>query len=231
MLPSGFSVTLVEPEYPVNVGHVARLMKNFGATKLFLVRPKVDLSVASIYASHGAGILDSAERTSLNDVRKRHEILIATTAIRARRRSNVLRRSIRPEKAASLIRGARSASLVLGRDTTGLTNDEIKRCDIVTTIDTGTTYTTLNVSHAAAIMLYLVAHNKLGARTVRRRSRDLFADQLHELAVAAKFQRHKRAGLREAIKHMTTTSQLSEKELFMMTGIFRKAIQAMRDKK
>lgn len=231
MVPSNFSVTLIEPEYPVNVGHIARLMKNFGVRKLFLVRPKVDLSVASIYASHGADILDSAERTSLNDVRKRHEILIATTAIRARRRSNVLRRSIRPEIAASLIRGARSASLVLGRDTTGLTNEEIKRCDVVTTIDTGTTYTTLNVSHTAAIMLYLVSKNKSGARTVRRRSRDLFAEQLHELAVAAKFQKHKRPGLREAVKHLATTSQLSERELFLMTGIFRKSIQTISKKR
>ncbi len=231
MVLPNFSVTLVEPEYPVNVGHVARLMKNFGVTKLFLVRPKVDLSVASIYASHGADVLDSAERTSLNDVRKRHDLLVATTAIRARRRANVVRRSIRPEKAASLIRGARSASLVLGRDTTGLTNEEIKRCDIVTTIDTGTAYTTLNVSHAAAIMLYLVAKNKSSPMTVRRRSRDLFAEQLHELVDAAKFQKHKRPGLSEAVKHIAVTSQLSERELFLMTGIFRKATQVIRGKK
>ena len=231
VVPSNFSVTLVEPEYPINLGYIARLMKNFGVAKLYLVKPKVDLSVASIYASHGVDILDSAEKTNLSDVRKRHELLVATTAIRARKKANVVRRSMRPEDAASFIRGAESSSLVLGRDSTGLMNEEIKKCDILTTIDTGTSYTTLNVSHAAAIMLYLVARDKPSARTVRRRSRDLFAEQLYELAIAAKFQKHKRAGLSEAVKRIATTSQVSEKELFLMTGILRKAFQTISERK
>ncbi len=229
LVPLNFSVTLIEPEYPVNVGYIARLMKNFGVGKLYLVRPKVDLSVASIYASHGMDILHSAERTSLKDVRRRHDLLVATTAISARRRANVARRSIRPESAASLIRGAKSASLVLGRDSTGLKNEEIKECDLVTTIHTGTAYATLNVSHAAAIMLYLVAKDKSSARTPHRRPRDLFAEHLYELALAGKFQKHKRPGLKEAVKRIAATSQVSEKELFLMTGIFRKAVQRLNE--
>ena len=231
VVPSNLSITLVEPEYPINVGYIARLMKNFGLEKLYVVKPKVDLSVASIYASHGVDILESAERTNLNDVRRRHELLVATTAIRARKKANVVRRSIRPEDAASFIRGAKSASLVLGRDSTGLKNEEIKKCDIVTTIHTGTAYPTLNVSHAAAIMLYLVVRDKSTTRTVRRHPRDLFAEQLYELAVAARFQKHKRGGLSEAVRRIATTSQVSEKELFLMTGIFRKAARTISEKK
>ena len=62
VLPRGVSVTLVEPRGPVNVGHVARLVRNFGVEKLYLVDPKVDLSVAAVYASHAAEVLD-ANRT------------------------------------------------------------------------------------------------------------------------------------------------------------------------
>ena len=77
VLPKGVSVTLVEPRGPVNVGHVARLMQNFGVEKIYLVKPKVDLSVASMYASHASQVLDSALVTSFEKVRKENELLVA----------------------------------------------------------------------------------------------------------------------------------------------------------
>ncbi|MDA4128440.1 MAG: hypothetical protein OK422_03125 [Thaumarchaeota archaeon] len=218
------SVALVEPEYPVNVGYVARLLKNFGVPKLYFINAKIDLSVASIYASHGADVLDSAECVDFGELRRRHELLVATSAVRARRKGNVVRRSVRLEKAASYVRASRSASLVLGRDTTGLTNEEIKLCDIVTTVDTGAPYNTLNVSHAAAIMLYLIYRGRLRSRIPSKESRDIFGRQLYDLALATGFRKHKRIGLKQAIKRIAATSQLTEQELFLMTGIFRKAI-------
>ena len=61
MLPKGVSVTLVAPRYPVNLGHVARLVRNFGVERLYLVNPRVDISVAAVYASHASDVLDDAE--------------------------------------------------------------------------------------------------------------------------------------------------------------------------
>src|SRR5215471_6338451 len=87
MIPSGVSVTLVEPRGPVNVGHVARLSQNFGIRKLYLVTPKVDMSVAAVYASHASSVLDEAIVTTFKQVREEHELLVATTAVKARRKS------------------------------------------------------------------------------------------------------------------------------------------------
>src|SRR5256712_10160565 len=101
------SITLVEPEYPVNVGYVARLAKNFGVRRIFFVNPKVDLSAASIYAAHGADVLDRAETIGFRDLRRIHDLLVATTAIRARRKGNLVRKWIRPERAASYLRYAK----------------------------------------------------------------------------------------------------------------------------
>ena len=151
------SITLVEPEYPVNVGYVARLAKNFGVRRIFFVNPKVDLSAASIYAAHGADVLDRAETIGFRDLRRIHDLLVATTAIRARRKGNLVRKVMRPERAASYLRSAKSSSLVLGREATGLRNDEIRFCDVVTSVDTGTEYPTMNVSHSLAILLYLAS--------------------------------------------------------------------------
>ncbi|MCP8316808.1 MAG: hypothetical protein H3Z51_08110 [archaeon] len=52
------SVALVEPVYEVNVGHIARVMKNFGLEELLLINPKVDLIKARKFASHGVDILE-----------------------------------------------------------------------------------------------------------------------------------------------------------------------------
>ena len=66
MRPLGnLSVTVVGAEYPVNLGYTARVMKNFGVRRLYLVDPKVDMRAASVYASHGADVLKDAEVVTL----------------------------------------------------------------------------------------------------------------------------------------------------------------------
>ena len=228
MIPDGASVTLVEPSYPVNVGHAARLVKNFGVKKLYLVKPKVDISVAAVYASHASDVLDRAIVTTLERVRKENELLVATTAVRASKKSNVIRRTIGPERLHALLSSSRTSSLVFGRDTTGLTNEEIRMCDVITTIDTTQAYRALNLGHAVAIVLYLASRGGGGrGRIQSRRAREVFAESLYELAVFARMPPHRMKNLFEAGKRIATTSNLTDKQLNLMTGIFRKALSAL----
>jgi tRNA/rRNA methyltransferase len=225
MIPEGVSVTLVEPHYPVNLGHTARLLKNFGLSKLYLVNPKVDISVAAVYASHAASVLDHAEVTTLQKVRKEHDLLVATTAVRATKKSNAIRRMLKPDRLRELLEASDSSSLVFGRDTTGLTNEEIKVCDVTTTIDTTQPYRALNLGHAVAILLYVISREG-GSRALpqSRMARLIFAESFYELAVASRLQPHKVRNLREAGKRMIASSNLSDRQLQMMSGIFRKAV-------
>src|SRR5215472_4734610 len=182
MIPSGVSVTLVEPRGPVNVGHVARLSQNFGIRKLYLVTPKVDMSVAAVYASHASSVLDEAIVTTFKQVREEHELLVATTAVKARRKSNVIRRTTSLEELHKLLSSASTSSLVFGRDTTGLTNEEIGMCDVTTTIDTVPAYRALNIGHAADIVLYLASRSgrPKGPRQSRI-AREVFAKSFQSL--------------------------------------------------
>ncbi len=224
MIPECVSVTLVEPHYPVNLGHVARLLKNFGVKKLYLVNPQVDISAAAVYASHATDVLDKAEVTTLREVRERNELLVATTAVRASRKSNVIRRMVRPEGVRELLDYSKSSSLVFGRDTTGLTNEEIGMCDVTTTIDTSPAYRALNVGHAVAILLYTVNRaRRRNDHLQSRRARQVFADSFYELALASRLQPHKLRNLREAGKRMAATSSLTDKQLQMLSGVFGKA--------
>lgn len=229
MLPRGVSVTLVEPKGPVNVGHVARLVQNFGVEKLYLVEPKVDLSVAAVYASHASKVLDEAVVTSFKRVRKENELLVATTAVRATKKSNIIRRTVGPDRLHDILSSATTSSLVFGRDTTGLTNTEIELCDVTTTIDTSPTYRALNIGHAAAILLYMASRGGKGRRKAQgRAAREVFARSFYELAEASKLPRHKSQNLLEVGKRAVAVSGMTDAQLNMFSGVFRKALASMK---
>ncbi|MGD0145524.1 MAG: TrmH family RNA methyltransferase [Nitrososphaerales archaeon] len=228
MIPDGTSVTLVEPKYPVNVGHTARLVKNFGIKKLYLVKPKVDISVAAVYASHASDVLDRAIVTTFEKVREENELLVATTAVRASKKSNVIRRTLGPDRLHVLLSLSRTSSLVFGRDTTGLTNEEIRMCDVTTTIDTTPAYRALNLGHAVAIVLYMASRGEGGrGRVQSRKAREVFAESLYELSVASKMPPHRIKSLFEVGRRIATTSNLTDAQLNLMTGVFRKALSVL----
>ena len=228
MLPRGVSVTLVEPRGPVNVGHVARLVRNFGVDKFYLVNPKVDLSVAAVYASHASDVLDSAIVTTFDRVRKDHQLLVATTAIRASKKSNVIRRTVGPDRLHELLSGSKTSSLVFGRDTTGLTNQEIQICDVTTTIDASPQNRVLNLGHAAAIILYLASRGRRSRPTGQGRvAREVFARSFFELAEASRMPKHKVRNLLESGKRVAASSEMTDAQLNMFSGVFRKAVAAL----
>ena len=228
MLPRGVSVTLVEPRGPVNVGHVARLVQNFGVEKLYLVEPKFDLSVAAVYASHASSVLDGAIVTSFDRVRWEHELLVATTAVRASKKSNVVRRTVAPDRLHEILSAARNSSLVFGRDTTGLTNQEIGACDVTLTIDTSPAYRALNIGHAAAIVLYIASRGGTrGGRGQGKVAREVFARSFHELAEASRLPKHKTRNLFEVAKRIAASSKLTDAQLNLLSGVFRKAVATM----
>jgi tRNA/rRNA methyltransferase len=209
----------------VNVGHVARLVRNFGAEKLYLVKPKVDMSVAAVYASHATDVLDDAVMTTtLAKVRKENELLVATSAIRANRGSNVARRSVSPVKLHSLLSSARSSSLVFGRDTTGLTKEEIGMCDALTTIESSPRYRALNIANAAAIVLYLASRGGTVSHGEQTRvARDVFARSLSELGELSGEPKHRLKSFPMIGKRLATSSDLTDTQLNFLTGVFRRA--------
>ena len=231
MMNRKLSLTLVGPEYPVNVGYTARLMKNFGIPKLFLVEPKIDLRIASIYASHGRDLIENAEIVGFEEVRKRYDLLVATTAVRAKRKGNITRTTVRPEEVVNYMARSKSVSLVFGRDTTGLRNEEIEQCDIVTSLETGTEYRTLNLSHAAAIILYLISKSKKRERVFQSfGARKMLVHYAYEVALASGLQEHRAKKFKEIIKRIALKSELNDREISSFLSLLRKVKQTLRTK-
>ena len=232
------SVALVEPLYHVNVGHIARLMKNFGLGTLYFVNPKFDREEAIKYSTHGKGILKGAKKISFEELRSKFDVLVGTTAIRATSRLNVLRGQTSPEELAELIRDvgrSKSFCIVLGRESSGLNNHELASCDVVVTIDTKTKYMTLNVAHSLCILLYELT--RLKSRKTRNTKKridlaskkdiDLFLHYVDIVAEASNYDKHKKPLLTLAAKKVLTKSSPNVKDVMLMVSLLRRCMLAM----
>lgn len=225
-----FSVALVEPMYEINVGHIARVMKNFGLEELLLINPKVDLSKARKFASHGVDVLEKVKETSFDELRKSFDIIVGTTAITVKRPSKILRKALVPENLVENLKDfSGNLCLLFGREATGLRNEELKLCDLIVSIDTGTSYRTLNISHSVAILLYEISklrievHEEMASREDKERTIEYSV----KLARICGFQEHKAPLLEEAMRKLLGKGRPTPRELYLFMGLLREAILAL----
>ncbi|MEB3789804.1 MAG: RNA methyltransferase [Desulfurococcales archaeon] len=147
-------LVLVETEGGVNLGMIARLCENFDVDEFYLVNPKASLEEAKEYAVHAAHRLDNAVIVdSLNKALEGVDLSICTSAKTSER--NVLREPITVREAADLFSEIDGiVGLVMGRESVGLTREELRRCDILSHIPSSPKYPALNLANATAIYLY-----------------------------------------------------------------------------
>lgn len=158
-LSMNYFFILVEPAVPGNIGSAARAIKTMGFSKLRLINPCDHLSVEAKMLAHGSGeILESAEvfpglETALADI----DISIATTAKRRDARvefhNNMDLPGILLAKGSSI----QNVGIVFGREESGLSNDEIRLCDLASTIPLAKTYPSLNLGQAVMLYAYTLS--------------------------------------------------------------------------
>jgi len=230
-------VVLVEPEHEGNIGSVARLAKNFGVEELWIVNPKTELGVESrVYAVHAKELIENAVVVkNLKEAFRGVNFIIGTTAIAAKRTTNVLRMPVTPEelgeKAAS-VKG--KIAVLLGRESKGLSNRELDRCDVIVTIPTSPVYRTLNVASAAAIILYELWKAKLQsprgyfeeAGQDERMRLVRFFDRLSEESRLPVF---KRRLATKAFHNVISRAFVSKREATLMMGVLRRASKTDKD--
>ncbi len=158
-----FRIVLVEPEYELNLGAAARLMRNFGQSPLYMVRPSASMGfTARMHAKHAAGVLDNAVVCqTLEEAVRGCSQVVGTTGI-LRRHKEALRHPLTLEEYREKIGGGKSDSahpiaILFGREGIGLSEAEISRCDVLITIPTSKKYPVMNLSHALGVVLYALA--------------------------------------------------------------------------
>jgi tRNA/rRNA methyltransferase len=113
---------------------------------------------ARILAHASTDILEKAKvYISLNEVVQDFDFLIATSAKRRRTHENYMPADGLPDfirnKSNSLIR----IGILFGREESGLSNEEIRICDIVSFVPMAVPYPSLNLSQAVMIYAYLLS--------------------------------------------------------------------------
>ncbi len=151
------SVVLIEPKNSGNVGAIARVMKNFSFSDLIIIDCKCDhlSQTARNRAKHANDVLKNA-RLREKSYLKNFDYLVATTAILGTD-YNIPRSPVTPGQLAEKLEqldGKKKIGLLIGRESSGLTNQEILGSDFVVTIPASPHYKTLNISHAVAVILY-----------------------------------------------------------------------------
>jgi tRNA/rRNA methyltransferase len=200
-----------------------------------MVDPIYDMEEARRYVMHGYHILETATSTNFEELRRNSRMLVGTTALKASSRLNIVRDTVSPIRLAELIYDIpkkENIYIVFGREASGLMNSELQMCDIVLTNDTGTDYTTMNISHALAIILYEITKRDLqhptsrvtvrNPKIARRQETEMLIAYAAKAAEMAGYDIHKRPLLDSALKRLLAKSNPTSKEVMLMVSLFRK---------
>lgn len=136
------AVILVEPEIPENTGSIARLSYNYNY-QLRIVKPRFNLEKARKTAKNGQEKLRNAKiYDTVREATEGLEYIVGT----------------KPGKGIGLKKFTprKNTSIMIGRESSGLSNEELEMCDAVVHIETED-YDSINQSHATAIAMHSFA--------------------------------------------------------------------------
>ncbi|MFK5914806.1 MAG: RNA methyltransferase [Woeseiaceae bacterium] len=153
---SNIHIIMVGTTHPGNIGGVARAMKNMGLSRLSLVAPEAPFPHAKARA-RASGAVNVLEGTRIFATLE-EAIADCSLVIGASARMRTLPWPVvDPRECASRVvnieEGAEVA-IVLGRENSGLTNEELELCQLLVTIPTNPDFSSLNIAAAAQVLCY-----------------------------------------------------------------------------
>jgi tRNA/rRNA methyltransferase len=235
-------IILVEPAGALNVGSVARVMKNMGLHHLVLVNPHCDPvgAEARQMAVHAADILETAQRVDTLPLALEGCFRAIATTARPRSLSTPLEQ---PRQALPWLLETSSA-LIFGPEDRGLNNEELNYAQRFMAIPSNPVYPSLNLAQAVAICCYELYQSTLAPQP----SQNQWADEEKAVgevasmdAVEQYFQHlesvllkigylhaHTAASRMQKFRQIYGRSQLSPTELALLRGTLRQVEWAIR---
>lgn len=172
---------LVRTQFASNLGSTVRVMKNMGFSRLILVRPECEVGIeARSFAMKGAEILDQARfAPDLSAAARDVGVLVGTTG---RFRGGSARLMSCPQLVDDLLPrlADTEVGIVLGSEDNGLRREELRLCQWLVQIPTGSDYPVINLAQAAAIVAYHL-HLGLSRDSGRVSARPAPAEEIESL--------------------------------------------------
>lgn len=238
---SQIRIVMVHTTHPGNIGAAARAMKNMGLSDLVLVSPKVFPSgEANARASGADDVLEAARVVgTLEEALRDRELVIGASA----RLRSIAWPQVDPKTAADKVIGSGlKTAILMGREHSGLTNEEMERCHFLLHIPSNPEYTSLNVAAAIQVIAYeLFARSLVGSPKVaippaeRQASGEAMASFFGHLQTVLEEigflhpTKHEESILRR-LRRIYNRAALEEQEVHLLRGILTKIQRQLKEK-
>ena len=228
---AGVRIVLVEPAGPLNVGAIARVMKNFSLHDLVLVNPQCDPRSleAKQMAVHAVDILEAAQLVATLP----EALLGCTRAIATTARVRSLATELEEPRTTLpwlLEEPEKAAALIFGPEYRGLSNEELNYAQRFVRIPSSPAYPSLNLAQTVAICCYeLSQFSQLQPTTYTAAATEDYASldavegfyqQLEALLLKIGYlYPHTATSRMEKFRHLFNRAQLEKGEVAMLRGI------------
>lgn len=223
------SIVLIGTRYPENIGAAARAMRNMGIKQMILVDPQnPDPAKIGKMATHAA--LEVVDRMKVFDTVKDAladcGYVVGTTARLGGQRKVVSSPSKLAQRLIS-ISHRNQIAILFGPEDRGLTNDDIRFCDILVNIPTAE-FSSLNLAQAVMVMCYELfgfSRDKPGEfapRLANRFELEAMYEQLKDVMMRISFINPANPDyFMNNLRHFGSRVQLRAKEVQIIRGICR----------
>jgi tRNA/rRNA methyltransferase len=224
-------IILVEPQGPINVGSICRLMMNFGLSSLCLVNPCEDYrSLASRRMALKAEsfLNQAAVFPTLEAALADCHLAFGTTRRFGKYRDYFLTPEQSAVQALSQPTGT-TVAFVFGREDRGLHTSELDLCHAFVTIPTDPNYPSMNLSHAVALVLYELRKKALMDQTITNGNRvqaqardveNMFQHMRRTLLAAEYLDPQNPDHILRAFRRLFGRSGLDDREVRILRGLW-----------
>lgn len=222
-------IVLVETQDGANIGSVCRAMKTMGISKLVLVGNNTyDENRVRTLALHASDIWENRQVFDTLE----EALSSSIYSVGATRRRGKFRKSdyLSPEQLCDKITvmGDGLVSIVFGRESNGLTDEEVNCCSQIVTIPTSDKFPSLNLSQAVQIITYNL-YNRLKPYPVentpvtKERIHKAVSNSMDNLELFGYFKKgFEKEWTTSFLKDVYERAQLSESEVKRLEKIFYK---------
>jgi tRNA/rRNA methyltransferase len=222
------AVVLSRPSHPGNIGAAARAMKTMGFSDLVLVAPRhFPDPDATAMAAGAAEVLAAARVFTTLDAALADRVLAVGFSARGRELSHA------PEALRASAPGILEAAstgpvaLVFGNETSGLSNEELSRCQRLVSVPANPEYSSLNLAASVQLACYELASranafappaSKEGMPATRDDAEGLFTE-LESAALASGFLDPAKPGrFMERMRRLFARAGLEREEVKLLRG-------------
>jgi len=158
---NNIQIVLVEPQSSENIGSVCRAMKTMGISKLSIVGKTIyDSGKIKNLSVHSFEVYENSKRFDNLKKALENSVLSAGTTRRTGKKRKYI--SVYPQELSKKISSIESGeiSIVFGRESSGLTVEELQECNIAVTIPSSPDSPSLNLAQAVQVMTYSIYSGK-----------------------------------------------------------------------